>query len=80
MQALRHLIELSMLGGILLMSVFINAVIFRSIWNAVMPELFGVKPLTRKQAWSLLLMVVHLVLSAYVAVLLVKRMLKLPWT
>ena len=77
MEALRHLIGLSVIVGVLLMSVAVTSAVFRPIWNAVMPELFGFKPLTWKQAWNLLSIVVQLVFISYVAVLCLNRILTL---
>ncbi len=76
MQALRLLIELLVIVGFLPLSVATISVVFRPIWNAVMPELFGFKPLTRKQAWNLLSIVAQLVICSYVVVLCLNGILK----
>jgi len=78
MQIATHLIGLAVIVGVLLLTILIGSLILRPIWNAVMPEVFGLKPLTQKQSCNFLSVIVSLVVFAAIAVLCVNRILDLP--
>ena len=73
-----HLVGLAIILVVLFTMVLILAVVFRSTWNSIMPELFGLKPLTWKQSQRFLWVVVSLVILSYAVVLCIDEIMKLP--
>ena len=73
-----HLVGLAIILLVLIAMVLILAVVFRAVWNNIMPELFGLTLLTWKQSQRFLWVVVTLVILSYAVVLCIDEIMKLP--
>lgn len=62
----------------MMITMLIASVVFRSIWNAAMPDIFGFKRLTWKQSWNLLWVFVSIVIFSAIGVLFLKVLLGQP--
>lgn len=73
-----HLAGVGLMVVILIVTILIAGIIFRPIWNAVMPEVFGFKRLTLKQSWNLLSVIMAIVIFSAIAILYLRKILEIP--
>lgn len=73
-----EVIRVVLIVVLMLITMLIASVPFRSIWNAAMPDIFGLKRLTWKQSWNLLWVFVSIVIFSAIGVLFLKMLLGQP--